>query len=96
MAVMILDNCPFHGIERFPALCGERNVFSLFRPQYSSNQLQPLDLSLFGLTKRLLIRFNHMDASNTQTQHTAQVVSAYLSAPGLFNVIEVFARRALT
>jgi hypothetical protein len=55
-AALILDNCSSHGTERFHTSSRENNGFLPFLPPYTSNQLQPLDLSLFGLTKRLFIR----------------------------------------
>jgi transposase len=50
-AEVILDDSSSHGTERPHALCRENNVFPLFLSPYTSNQLQPLDLSLFGPTK---------------------------------------------
>jgi hypothetical protein len=46
-AVLILDNCSSHRVERFHALCRENNVFPLFVPPHTSNQFQPLDLTLW-------------------------------------------------
>jgi hypothetical protein len=87
---MILDNCLSHGTEGFHALCSENNVVLLFLPPHTWNQLQPLDLSLFDLTKRLLIHLNRMGSLNIQAQHAAQVVCAFLSAAVPLNVIKSF------
>jgi hypothetical protein len=54
-----------------------------FFPPYSSNQLQPLDLSLFGITKRLLRRLNRLDFLNIQTKHIARIVPV--------NIVRIFA-----
>jgi hypothetical protein len=77
---LIVDNCTFHGTEQFHALYAEHNVMPLFLPPHNSSQLQPLDLSVFGLTKWLLIRVNRMEKLNIQTQHFGQVVCAFMSA----------------
>jgi hypothetical protein len=62
----------------------------LFLPPHNSNQPQPLDLSVFGLTKRLLIRVNRMEKLNIQTQHVGQVVCAFMSALVPLNVAKSF------
>jgi hypothetical protein len=66
-AVLILDNCTSHGPERVHLLCAENNLVPLFLPPHSSNQLQPLDFSVFSLTKRLFIRVHRMEKLNFQT-----------------------------
>jgi hypothetical protein len=79
-AVLFLDNCSAHNGPRFHELCGAHRVVPCYFPPHSSNQLQPLDLSLFGITKRLLSRVNRLDAVNIQTRHVASVVCAFLAA----------------
>jgi hypothetical protein len=71
-------------------LCAENNVIALFRPPYSSNQLQPLDLATFGITKRMLVRVNRMDKLNIQTQQVVQVVCAFMWAANPVNVTKGF------
>jgi hypothetical protein len=70
------------------ALCGENNEFPLFFPPRTSNHLQLLGLSLFGLTKRLLIRVNRMDALNILRQQVTRVACPFLSAS--LNVMKSF------
>jgi hypothetical protein len=38
------------------------------------NQLQPLDLCLFGVAKKILRRVNNLDAVNVQTKHIVAAV----------------------
>jgi hypothetical protein len=47
-AYLILDNCTAHRGELFEHLCHENSVEPIFLPPHSSNQIQPLDLCLFG------------------------------------------------
>jgi hypothetical protein len=88
--VLILDNCTSHGIRRFHQLCAENNLVPLFLPPHSSNQLQPLDFSVFDLTKRLLIRVTRAAKLNIQTQHVAQVVCAFMATAVPVNILKSF------
>jgi hypothetical protein len=88
-AVLLIDNCSAHNGPRFHELCGVHRVVPCYFPPHSSNQLQPLDLSLFGVTKRLLSRVNKLDAVNIQTRHVASVVCAFLAAVP-WNVVKTF------
>jgi hypothetical protein len=74
----------------FHELCEIHRVVPCYFPPHNSNQLQPLDLSLFGITKRLLSRVNKLDAVNIQTRHIASVVCAFLAAAVPWNVVKTF------
>jgi hypothetical protein len=89
-SVLLMDNCTSHTSDRFRQLCEEAAVVPFYFPPHSSNQLQPLDLSLFGVTKRLLARMNRLDAVNIQTKHIAQVVSSFMSAATPLNIVKTF------
>jgi hypothetical protein len=90
-AVILLDNCSCHMADRFTELCRAERVIPLYFPPHSSNQLQPLDLLVFGVTKRLLTRMNRLDSINIQSAHIAQVVCAFMSAATPLNVVKTFA-----
>jgi hypothetical protein len=62
----------------------------LFLPVQSSNRLQPLNLFVYGLTKRLLIRVNRIKKPNVQTQHVGQIVYAFMSAVVHLNLVKSF------
>jgi hypothetical protein len=49
-----------------------------------------LDLSIFGITKRLLVRINRLDSVNGQSRHIAQLVSAFMSAAPAVSIVETF------
>jgi hypothetical protein len=59
-------------------------------PAHSSNQIPPLDLTGFGVMKRLLSRVNHVEAGNIQSTLVAQGVSAFMSAACPINVVATF------
>jgi hypothetical protein len=54
------------------------------------NQIQPLDLSAFGMTKRLISRVNRMEAVNVQSLHIGQVVGSFMSAGSPPNIVGTF------
>lgn len=89
-AVLLMDNCSCHMSDRISELCEREHVRRLYFPPHRSNQLQPLDLSLFGVTKRLLAQMNRLEAVNIQTRHIAQVVSAFMSAATPTNIVKTF------
>jgi hypothetical protein len=89
-AVLFLDQCSAHTGPRFQELCRTRQVIPCYFPPHSSNQLQPLDLCLFGITKRFIARANKLDAVNIQSKHIASVVCAFLAAAVPTNVVETF------
>jgi hypothetical protein len=57
-AVILIDNCSCPATPRFLELRETEHIIPLYFPPHSLNQLQPLDLLIFGATKRLLIRVN--------------------------------------
>jgi hypothetical protein len=85
-----LDNCSAHVSDHFHELCTANRVVPCYFSPHSSNQLQPLDFSLFGLTKRFLARANKLDAVNIQTKHISSVVWAFLAAAVPLNVAKSF------
>jgi hypothetical protein len=87
---LILDNCSAHRGALLDQLCMENRIVLCFLPPHSSNQLQPLDLSVFGITKRRLARVNRMEALNIQSDHIAQVVCAFMAAAIPINVVGSF------
>jgi hypothetical protein len=66
-AFLMLDHCTAHETSQFAQLCEANRIQSIFLPPHSSNQLQVLDLSIFGLTKQVITRVNHMEGVNIQS-----------------------------
>jgi hypothetical protein len=85
---LILDGCSGRDGDFFLDLCMEHNIVPF--PPHSSNQVQPLDLCVFGLTKRLMMRLNKMEEANVQSLHFAKLISAFHSACNPINVIASF------
>jgi hypothetical protein len=89
-AVLLLDQCPAHQSDRFFQLCPDNNIKVCYFPPHSSNQLQPLDLCLFAVTKRLLARTNHLETMNIQTKHIARVACSFLAAAVQITIAKTF------
>jgi hypothetical protein len=89
-SVLILDGCSAHDGDFFLDLCIEHNVVPFPSPPHPSNQVQPLDLGVFGVAKHLMTRLNRMDEANVQSVHIARLFSAFHSACNAVNVIESF------
>jgi hypothetical protein len=49
-----------------------------------------LDLSVFGITKRLIQRINKLEAVNVQTDHIIRVVNGFMSAAVPKNIVASF------
>jgi hypothetical protein len=88
--VLILDGCSVHDGDFFLDLCMEHNVVRHPIPAHSSNQVQPLDLCVFEVTKRLMTRLNRMGEANVQSVHVARLFSAFPSAWNPVSVIASF------
>jgi hypothetical protein len=87
---LMLDNCSPHTNDDFNTLCSEFGVIPVFLPPHSSNQTQVLDLSIFGLTKRLIAHINRVEDTNIQSDHIAKVVCSFMSAASPMNIIKSF------
>jgi hypothetical protein len=89
-AILLMDNCSCHATAPFLEFCQSEHLIPLYFPPHSSNQLQPLDLLIFGVTKRLLLRVNRLDSVNVQSSHIAQVVCSFMSAATPLNILRTF------
>jgi hypothetical protein len=54
-----------------------------------------LDLSIFGITKRLVARVNRMESMNVQTDHIAKVVCSFMAAATPVNIVKTFRRAGI-
>jgi hypothetical protein len=94
-AILLLDGCSCHSSDKFRRLCEQHKVVAIFFPPHSSNQVQPLDLSVFGNTKKAIRRANRLEAVNIQTDHIVKVVNSFMAAATTCNVVGAFRRAGL-
>jgi hypothetical protein len=66
-----MDNYTAHAGDAFLEMCRDANVRLILLPPHSSNQLQMLDLCVFGVTKRLIARLNKLDKKFKRTTWSA-------------------------
>jgi hypothetical protein len=89
-ACPIMDNCTSHTGEDIDAICQAHRINIIWLPPHSSNQLQMLDLSVFGITKRFIARANRMDPVYIQIEHIAKVVNSFMQAAIPINIVQSF------
>jgi hypothetical protein len=89
-AFMMLDNCSGRTSEDFRGLCAHNMIIPIFLPPHSSTHTQILDLSIFGLTKRIIARVNRIDTCNIQRFHIASVVCSFESAANPMKISQSF------
>jgi hypothetical protein len=58
--------------------------------------LQVLDLSVFGVTKRIITRINCLEAVNVQSKHISDVVNAFLAISMPINIVKSFRRTGIS
>jgi hypothetical protein len=93
--LLLLDGCSAYDGDFFFDLCLQHNIIPCYIPPHSSNQVQPLDLCVFGVTKRLMTRLNKMDKENIQSVHAGKFVSAFHSTCNRVNVIASFRKAGI-
>jgi hypothetical protein len=63
-SLILIDNCSCRATPWFLEFCENERGIPIYFPLHDSNQLQPLDLLIFGVNKRLLVRINRLDSLN--------------------------------
>jgi hypothetical protein len=94
-AFLIMDGCSSHFSDLLWDEFSFRGIVAVLLPPHTSDQIQPLDLVVFGLTKR---RFNLIKAPEGLTVQSAQIykmVLSILDACKPMNVIGSFARAGI-
>jgi hypothetical protein len=95
-AFLLLDNCPSHHGRPFAELCECHKIVPIWLPPHASNQLQMLDLCIFGLTKRAIMRTNRLERVNLQTDHIVRVLGSFMSAAVPQNIVKSFANAGIS
>jgi hypothetical protein len=95
-AVLIMDNCTAHRGQVFQDLCRQHHVLVVFLPPHSSNQLQMLDLCIFGVTKRIIRRMNRVLDVNQQTDHLVKIIESFLRACIPRNIVSSFKKAGIS
>ena len=91
-AVLILDGLKQHFSDYFEDECFAFNVDLAVIPPHSSDQVQPLDLLLFSLSKRSISNIRKTEGLSPQTNDIIQLLSSIQSASTTYNIIKSFQR----
>jgi hypothetical protein len=89
-AFIIIDNCTAHSGASFQTLCQDNNIVPILLPPHSSNQLQPLDVSTFGIAKGYISRVNKLEKVNIQTDHIVRILKGFYLAASPPNIVATF------
>jgi hypothetical protein len=95
-AFLVLDDCTAHDNDSFLDTCIDENVIPIPIATHASNQVQPCDLCVFGLVKRIIRRLNRTGDGNIQSIHIEKLVATYHSACNPINVIASFRNAGIT
>jgi hypothetical protein len=91
-----MNNCTAHRGPEIDEVCAAHGVVTCPLPSHSSNQIPPLDVLIFGITKRRIVHVNPMEKMNVQSEYIAQVVSSFMSAASPANVVGTFLSAEIT
>jgi hypothetical protein len=94
--ILIMDNCTAHTRPEIDEACAAHGVVICPLPLHSSNQIQSLDLSTFGITKQCIARVNRMEKVNVQPGRIAQAVSSFMSAAPPVSAVGRFLSTGIT
>jgi hypothetical protein len=87
---LLLDSCSAHFGPELSALLNQSNLHLLYIAPHSSHLLQCLDMSVLGITKRLMTNIHQTENVTIQTSHIIQLMNGSFAAPVLANIIKPF------
>jgi hypothetical protein len=85
---LIFDGCGTPNGDFFFDVCMEYNIMPFPVPPHSSNQVEPLDLCVFSISKGSVTSFTELEERSFQSVHIVRFVSAIHSACNRMSVID--------
>ena len=95
-AVIIMDNCSCHGSDRITNIFEAANVRFVPLPPHSSDQLQPLDVGLFGNMKAAQSRVHVPEQMSPQSRQVIRILSAFQATFHPMAVTSAFRRAGVS
>ena len=95
LVLLILDGCSCHISDEFLDLCTDYGVEPLFMPAHSSDQIQPLDLVIFGLMKTSFHNYKIDPKLNPQTREIIKIHHAWVSNAYVYNITQAFRKAGI-
>ena len=95
-AVLIMDGCACHKSRELEALFDQHGIVVVFLPPHSSDQVQALDLGIFGNHKSAQSRIHPAPGLSRQSQQVIKAVSAFQAIAHPYAVTSAFRKAGLT
>lgn len=95
-AVLIMDGCSCHIDAELDKIFDRHGVTVVFLPAHSSDQLQPLDVGIFGNQKANQSRIHVRDTMSQQTQQVIRALSAFQAVAHPYAVTSAFRKAGLS
>ena len=90
LAVLTLDGCSSHISDFFLDECTHTNVYPFYEPAGTSDQVQALDLGIFGNQKKIRSRYHPNDDFSKQEKSIIDIVNSWIRATTPKAVIRAF------
>ena len=91
-AILIMDGCSCHDRGRIESPLEDENVNVFFLPPHSSDQLQMLDIGIFGIMKRKMAETRTPDKLSCLTRQIVKAYNAWQAVTTPMNVTMAFKR----
>jgi hypothetical protein len=89
-AFLLLDGCSTHISDHFLDLCFDCGIELEMLPPHTSDQLQPLDLGIFGIQKQAMGRVHPPIWVNPQTAQLHKILGSFRAVTARPNVVSAF------
>jgi hypothetical protein len=89
-AVLLLDGCRCHNTAGVEDLLRREKIRLFPLPPHTSDQLQPLDLGIYGIFKRYFMKRLSLRVTNRQVAEVIRMCDAWQSATVAHNVVTAF------
>lgn len=89
-AILLLDGCTAHNSDYFLDQCGFYNVIPFFEPAGSSDQVQALDLGIFGIQKALKCKIKTKKDIGPAAKEVLQIVNSFIKTTTPDVVVSAF------
>ena len=95
-AVLIMDGCSCHRDARLDEIFDKHGINVIFLPPHSSDQLQPLDVGIFGNQKAAQARIHCHAPMSQQTQQVIRAVSAFQAVAHPYAITAAFRKAGIS
>ena len=89
-AILLLDGCTSHTSDIFLDECSFQNVYPFFEPAGSSDQVQALDLGIFGIQKCLKTKIKTKPNISPSSKNVIQIVNSWIKTTTPDVVVSAF------